>query len=288
MRLALLALTVLGACSSSSYATKEDLARLEGRLQSLEQRSGTSGAAQGGAQGGPGAAAGMAGPGGAQGGGQGGAQGGPAGAGQPSGDQGGTPSGPAEGGEVSAEMQEMEKALASAMDAMNKGDMDGAKTQLAEVGTKYGDAKGAEMAKQLLAELEVIGSAAPPITSEAWAQGNGDLNAGKATLLVFFNVEHKNAETALGKIQALAQGAKPRGLNVVGVTRTSDAMSSDKVKEWLSGKGVTFPVALDKAGTTATAYKRATPISAVIIKSGKIVWTGNASRMNEEVLNKYL
>jgi hypothetical protein len=144
------------------------------------------------------------------------------------------------------------------------------------------------MAKQILSELEVIGSTAPPLTVETWLQGKGDLNSGKATLLVFFNAEHKNAETALGRIQALASGASPRGLNVIGITRTSDAMNAEKLGQWLSGKGVTFPVALDKANATTQAYKRSAPISAVIIKAGKIVWTGNASRMSDDVLNQYL
>jgi hypothetical protein len=171
---------------------------------------------------------------------------------------------------------------------MNKGDMETAKTRLTEVTTKYPDAKGAEMAKQILAELNVVGSAAPPLTVDSWLQGSSDLNTGKATLVVFFNVENKNAETALGKVTALASGAKPRGLNVLGITHTSDTMTAPKLKEWLSGKGVSFPVALDKGTSTSEAYKRSAPISAVIVKAGKIVWTGNAARVSEDVLNKYL
>ena len=161
-------------------------------------------------------------------------------------------------------------------------------SDLTEVTTKYPDQKATEMAKQILSELDVIGASAPPLTTESWLQGTGDIKSGKATLLVFFTTENKNAETAMGKIQALSMGAKSRGLNVIGVTSATETMSAQKLTDWLSGKGVTFPVALDKAKATAQAYKRSAPISAVLIKSGKIVWTGNAARMSDDVLNKYL
>ncbi len=307
MHLAILAVTgFLAGCESSSYASKEDLARLEGRVQSLEGRSGSSsstsrtGASTGG-RGGPegGQGGGQGGMGGAQGGGQGGMGGAQGGGQEGMGGEGGMAGGQggqmgekgekgSENGEVSAKMQEMEKTLSAGMDAMNKGDLEEAKAKLTEVTTKYPDAKSTEMAKNALSELNVIGSEAPPLQVESWLQGAGDLNAGKATLVVFFTTENKNAEAALGKIQTLASAAKSRGLNVVGITRTSEVMSGPKIKEWCEGKGVSFPVALDKGKSTADAYKRAIPISSVLVKGGKIVWTGNASRMSDDVLGKYL
>jgi hypothetical protein len=226
-------------------------------------------------EGGPGAQGGMGGPGG-QGGGE-GAQGGQGG-------QGGAEG----GGEVSAEMKEMEKSLADGLDAMNQGNIEAAKSKLAEVTTKYPDAKAAEMAKQILAELGVIGTAAPAITVDSWLQGKGDLTTGKSTLLVFFTTENKNAEASLTKIESLATGMKAKGLNVVGITHTSEVMTGPKIKEWLTAKSVTFPVALDKATTTSEAYKRSAPISAVIVKSGKIVWTGNPTRLADEDFARYL
>jgi len=307
MHLAIFALTgILTACSSSTTATKEDLARLEGRVQSLESRSGSSSTStrgsastgRGGAQGGEGGAGAKGGMGGGEGGmsggeggmsgGEGGMAGGEGGMTGGQGGQGGQGGEGGQNGEVSAEMQEMEKILSAGMDAMNKGDLAEAKAKLTEVMTKYPDAKSTQMAKNALSELNVIGSSAPPLQVESWIQGAGDLNAGKATLVVFFTTENKNAEAALGKIQTLASAAKSRGLNVVGITRPSELMSGPKIKEWCEGKGVSFPVALDKGKATADAYKRAIPISSVLVKGGKIVWTGNASRMSDDVLGKYL
>lgn len=316
----LLSLAFLNGCSSSSYATKEDLARLEGRVQTLEQRGGMGGqgggmggmggqgggmggqgggmGGQGGGMGGQGAGmggqgagmGGMGGEGGMQGG-QGGGMGGAGGMGGPGGEggmQGGQGGGEGGAGQLSPDAQEMEKAMAEGMDAMNKGDIATAKAKLSEVTTKYPDQKATEMAKQILAELEIIGAAAPALTTESWLQGTGDLTSGKATLVVFFTTENKNAETAMGKVQALSMGAKSRGLNVVGITSATETMNAQKLKDWLSTKGVTFAVGLDKAKATATAYKRSAPISAVLVKSGKVVWTGNASRMSDDILNKYL
>lgn len=276
LTLRILVLGLLTACSSN-YASKEDVARLEGRLQALEGRSGvtvastTSNQTAGAGQkkgpegaGGEGAAGGEGGAGGAPGG-----EGGAGGAGGGAADQ------------PSAEMLEMEKSFSGALDAMNKGDQAAAIVQLEALIKNYSDTKAAETAADLIAELKMVGGAAPPLVVDSWIQGQASLTDGKAVLLVFFQTGNN---PKLDRLTTVTDAWKPKGLTVIGVTQAANDMPKDKLAEWLSSKGLTFPVALDKGSTTTQAYHRNDRVSGVLIRGGKIVWSGNPGQVTDAIL----
>ncbi len=144
----------------------------------------------------------------------------------------------------------------------------------------------AARARLLQAELSLLGGPAPALTVDAWIQGRGDLTSGKATLVVFFATEAPDAPPAVGAAEALWRRARSRGLHVVGLA--SPSTSREAVTAWLRTEAVTFPVALDSNGRTAEAWRRSSPVSAALVKEGRVVWTGNPARVTDELLARHL
>lgn len=295
----------LSACSSS-YATKEEVARLEGRIESLERSGagsstglsqsasgqsgmGQSGMGQGGmgesgmgqsGQGGMSGQAGMSGQGGmgGEGGmGQGGmGQGGQGGMGQ--GGQGGQQ----QGSMTSDQLRALDESFSKALDASNSGDFATAKKTFLQIVKDYPDVPAATEAKNLAEELDAIGKKATEVSASSWIQGSGTVNTGNATLLVFFTPADKRAEDGWKRIETTAASYKARGLNVVGVV--PGAVSAADATTWVKSKQVSFAVAQDNGTATASAYKRKSSLSGVLIKNGTVVWSGEPSRVPDPVL----
>ncbi|MFN7145896.1 MAG: hypothetical protein ACK4YP_19120, partial [Myxococcota bacterium] len=91
------------------------------------------------------------------------------------------------------------------------------------------------------------------------------------------------AAPAVDALQALVarEGAR---LGVVGITPMSDPATP----AWLRERGVTFPVAVDRAGATAQAWRRSSAVSAALVVGGKVAWTGNPTRVDAALLDKHL
>lgn len=146
--------------------------------------------------------------------------------------------------------------------------------RLAEASVRYDDAEGAEMSRRLLGELSLIGKPAPPLAVRSWLRGRGDL-AGP-TVLAFFPADHPAADAVVEALRALVARESARGLDVIALT-TADHPSLGRA---------TFPVAID--ASTAVAYQRASPVSAVLVVRGTVVWTGNPARIDAALLDKHL
>lgn len=264
----LLALLALTACSND-YATKEDVARLAQRVSTLEAAaakggSGTDGRAEG---------AGMMGVNGQPGGPNQGGMGGQGGPGQQGGEAGRSAPGEGEG--------ELAKTFADALDAMNAGDVAKAKASLEQVAATGTDPEATSAAKELLAELEMVGAPAPPLKVSEWVQGQASVTDGKAVLLVFFDVA---GNPKMDTLVTTAEAWKGKGLTVAGIARPGASSSKQQLTEWLATRKIGFPVALDDGASTREAYKRGTRPSGVLVKGGKIVWSGAPGMLSDQVL----
>ncbi|MFN7142172.1 MAG: hypothetical protein ACK4YP_00225 [Myxococcota bacterium] len=262
----LLALLALTACSND-YATKEDVARLAQRVSTLEAAAAKGGTATDGRAEGTGMA-GMNG--------QPGREGGMGTPGQPGG-EGGTG---APGGEG-----ELAKTFADALDAMNAGDVATAKASLEKVAAAGTDPEASSAAKELLGELEMVGATAPPLKVSEWVQGQASVTDGKAVLLVFFDVA---GNPKMDTLVTTAETWKGKGLTVAGIARPGPTSSKQQLTEWLSARKIGFPVALDDGNATREGYKRGTRPSGVLVKGGKIVWSGAPGMLSDQLLETSL
>ena len=267
---------VLLACGPD-YATREDLARLEGRIEAMENGGGgrsaktTEGGQEAGAEG-----AGKEG--GAEGGGKegGGKEGGPANGAAPGAD-----------GEASEELQAMEAAFGTALESINNGDVEAARTALLAVTADYPDTQAATEAKNLAGELELVGKSAPSLSLRSWVQGSAVPADGKALLVVFFLPGDRRVDENIGRAQETVDAWKDKGLAVVGVLG-GDGIATDKITAWLASKKITFPVASDPGGTVSAAFLRKGTFSGVLIKDSTVVWSGDASHIPESMLSTHV
>jgi hypothetical protein len=140
-------------------------------------------------------------------------------------------------------------------------------------------------ARALLDELTLLGKPSPGLDDVRWIGAVGGFGAGKATLLVFFTVEHPGAPDALTHVAALLAANRARGLAVVGVAAAaSDAAVRGLVRELRTP----FPYGVDPNGAVARAWKRSAPLSAALVTDGNVVWTGAPTGATDATLDKHL
>jgi hypothetical protein len=140
----------------------------------------------------------------------------------------------------------------------------------------------AERMDRMQGELGLLGQPAPALVVARWLRGDGDRASGKAPyLLVFFPVSADSAP-ALARVATLADA---RDLAVLGVARGATV---DGATAWLAEVDLPFPVALDADEATTAAYRRSASVSAVLVRDGRVVWTGTPAGLDEAVLRKHL
>ena len=177
-----------------------------------------------------------------------------------------------------------------ASNLVQQGDYDQAKAKLAEMKSKYPTARTTRRAQKLEAELEVIGKPAPAtLEVEEWLQGQGEVSLanGKPTLLVFWEVWCPHCKREVPELQATYEELKPKGLQMVGLTKLSRNKSKEEVMGFIKDKGVTYPIAKE-GGAVSSIFNVSGIPAAAIVKDGKIIWRGHPARLDKAMLEGLL
>ena len=180
------------------------------------------------------------------------------------------------------------KLMEEAQNALSTNDYATAKAKLQEVVEKYGATRMAAAAKKQLPEVALIGSDAKAIEVEKWYQGKASLSDSKATLLVFWESWCPHCKREMPKMPALAEKWKPKGLNVVALTKVTKSATDESVTTFLKENKIELPVAKEKDGSMSNAYAVTGIPAAAIVKDGKVVWRGHPARLTDDVIEKIL
>lgn len=181
---------------------------------------------------------------------------------------------------------ELLKAASQAAEGMN---YDDAKAKLAELQTKYPETRPARAAVRLQEELSVVGKPVQALKIDHMVQGDQiDLNSGKATLVVFWEVWCPHCKSEVPKLQATYTKYQPKGLQMVGLTKQTKGTTEDQVKAFISEKGVTYPIAKESGQETSEYYGVKGIPAAIVVKDGKVVWRGHPARLNDAMLDKFV
>lgn len=117
-----------------------------------------------------------------------------------------------------------------------------------------------------------VGYTAPPLTARDMEGRPVSLDAlrGKAVFLNFWASWCPPCRLEMPEIEALSHQL-PANAVLLTVNMTSQESSVDAVRQFLAGKGYTFPVALDPTGDTGRAYRVVSlPTSLFIGPDGRI------------------
>ncbi|MEN0065138.1 MAG: TlpA disulfide reductase family protein [Myxococcota bacterium] len=188
-----------------------------------------------------------------------------------------------------AEEQAAANILKEATQMAQDMNVDGAKAKLAELSEKYGSTRAARAAQRLSTELEVVGKDAVPLDVEKWFNGSAaDVEGGKATLYVFWEVWCPHCKREVPKLAETYDKFKGKGLSMVGLTKMTRNITEDEVSEFIKEKGVNYPIAKEKGDNLSQHYGVRGIPAAAMVKDGKVVWRGHPARLTDDMITKYL
>jgi len=173
----------------------------------------------------------------------------------------------------------------------NSGDLEKAKTEMAEFMKKYGSTNTAAKARRLHQELSVVGKQAPADWSgiQKWFQGESevDLTGDKTTLFVFWELWCPHCKREVPKLEQLYSSLKDDGLQVIGLTRITKSATEEGVQSFMEESNVHYPVAKED-GQISRYFNVSGIPAAAVVKDGVVVWRGHPSRLSEGMIKKWL
>jgi len=187
---------------------------------------------------------------------------------------------------------EQEQAAADLLKAASahaeKMEYDQAKAKLAELKEKYGSTRAARAAARLDSELAVIGKDAGSLEVEKWFQGDLASLEDGTTLLVFWEVWCPHCKREVPKLTETYQQYKPKGLNMVGLTKMTRDIKEEDVTSFLADNKVTYPIAKEKGSEMSKHFGVRGIPAAAVVKDGKVVWRGHPARLTDDMINTWL
>jgi len=198
--------------------------------------------------------------------------------------KGGAPGAPAAN---DADEQAAATLLKDASKASEGMEYDAAKAKLAELKEKYPTTRAARAAQRLDAELAIIGKDAPDMSIEKWFQGNQASLADGTTLVIFWEVWCPHCKREVPKMVGTYDKWKPKGLNVIGLTKMTRDTSEEAVTSFIKDNGVTYPMAKEQGDAMSQAFGVRGIPAAAVVKDGKIVWRGHPARINDDMLTTW-
>jgi peroxiredoxin len=179
--------------------------------------------------------------------------------------------------------------LKEATEAVDQMNFDLAREKVAEIKAKYADTRAAKAVQRLDDDLQVIGKPEAPLDVEKWYQGSAnDVQGGKATMYVFWEVWCPHCKREVPKLSETYTKYGSKGLKVVGVTRQTKDIKDEQVTAFIEENKVNYPIAKD-AGETLSKYYGVRGIpAAAVVKDGKVVWRGHPAKLNDELIAKWI
>ena len=199
----------------------------------------------------------------------------------------GKPAGAAGAAAPSPEDEAAMNLYREASQALAGGDAEGAKAKFGEIKAKYPNTKAAQAADRQLAELSVVGKDVGGMNATEWYQGSGSFTAGKANLLVFWEVWCPHCKREVPKLVETEAKFKAAGLNVVGLTSLSRGKTKEEVMQFAAENKVTYPLGKADEATWQFFGVGGVPAAAVV-KDGKVVWRGHPAALKDEQIQGWL
>ena len=152
---------------------------------------------------------------------------------------------------------------------------------------RYPDTQLGRAAIDLVEQLELIGSPAGDLDVADWIQGEASLDDDRLVLLVFMEAWCGYCRQEVPELQGRLDALHDEGLDIIGLTNLSRDTSREDFLAFLETSGAKFPVGLD-SGSLALRYRVEGVPYAVLLKDGKVHWTGSPGQMTTEVLRGFL
>jgi thiol-disulfide isomerase/thioredoxin len=165
--------------------------------------------------------------------------------------------------------------------------LDAAKQKVAEFNQKYSGTRIARGVERLEKELGVIGISAGDLQVSKWLQGSATMNDSRLTLLVFFEEWCPHCRREVPKLQETYTRLKPKGLNIVGLTKVNKSSTEAKVMDLLGKHNVTYPIGKEDGSLSTRFAVKGIP-AAALVHDGKVVWRGHPARLNDEYITGFL
>jgi peroxiredoxin len=179
--------------------------------------------------------------------------------------------------------------LKEATEAMDKMDFDTAKAKVASLKADFGTTRAAKAAVRLEDELSVVGRAEVPLQTEKFFQGSAaDLEGGKATLYVFWEVWCPHCKREVPKLSATYTKYHPKGLEMVGLTKLTRDVTEQQVNDFIKENSVNYPIAKEQGEAMSTAYGVRGIPAAAVVKDGKVVWRGHPAKLTDTMIEGWL
>jgi peroxiredoxin len=179
--------------------------------------------------------------------------------------------------------------LKEATEAAEAMEFDTAKAKLKELNDKHGNTRAARAAQRLDQELEVVGKPEADLQVEKWFTGSAsDMQGGKATLYVFWEVWCPHCKREVPKLSETYTKFHDQGLNMVGLTKMTRNITEDQVSAFIDETKVNYPIAKEQGDAMSQHYGVRGIPAAAMVKDGKIVWRGHPARLTDEMITKFL
>lgn len=189
---------------------------------------------------------------------------------------------------------ELEQQATAALGQINQlvaaGKVAEAKAQLGDFQQKYGATRVGQSAGTLARELAVVGKESPKDWGiEKWFQGESgvDLSGKGTTLVVFWETWCPHCRREVPNLQKLYDSYKPKGLQLVGLTKISKSSTEAEVTSFIAESKVSYPIAKEN-GQMSTYFGVSGIPAAAVVKNGQIVWRGHPARLTDDMLKAWL
>lgn len=172
----------------------------------------------------------------------------------------------------------------AAMDSYN---MELARDLVEELVRDFPDTEIGQAATGVAENLSVIGAPAGELDVERWFQGETTYDPERTTLVVFFETWCPHCKNEAPKLQERYADLHDQGLDVIGLTNMSRGTTQEQLDSFIATADIAFPVAQD-SGIMATRYRVQGIPSAVLLRGGKVIWSGHPAEMTSDVLEGFL
>jgi thiol-disulfide isomerase/thioredoxin len=194
------------------------------------------------------------------------------------------------GGPTAQQESAATQLLQEVQQEMSAGRFEEAKAKLDELNSKYAGTNAQRRAGRLNQELSVIGKSAPDrYEIERWFQGEGefDLTSSKPTLIVFWEEWCPHCKREVPKMQDIYTRYKPKGLQVVGLTKVTRSSTDESVMEFCRAQKVMYPIAKE-TGTVSRYFNVSGIPAAAAVKDGKVIWRGHPATLTDQMIESWI
>lgn len=174
-----------------------------------------------------------------------------------------------------------------AQSAAAQNDSETAKAKYKEILSSFGSTRVARAAESALRQLDVVGSDIATLGDIEWLRGKSDIDDGKATLVVFWEVWCPHCKREVPKLQETYEKYKGQGLNVISLTKMSRGKTTEEVLAFADESKVSYPIGKEDGKMSDFFGVQGVPAAAVV-KGGKVVWRDHPARINDEMIQEWI